>query len=128
MHQQTPPAEIVAGSVTLRRLRPGDGRRLPQAANESLDHLRPWMSFAAGPIEEAAMERWVLLCLSRLDAGKGFQFAIFDRSSKMVGSIGIDVVDDRRDSLDAGRTNVLVQRSWNRDDRSSTSDWTLVPV
>ena len=128
MHQQTPPAEIVAGSVTLRRLRPGDGRPLAQAANESLDHLRPWMSFAAGPIEESAMEQWVLLCSSRFDAGKGFQYAIFDRSSKMVGSIGIDVGDDRRDSLDSGRTNVLIQRSWNRDDRSSTSDWTLVPA
>ena len=126
MHQQTPPVEIVAGSVTLRRLRPGDGRPLAQAANESLDHLRPWMSFAAGP--KAAMERWVLLCSSRFDAGKGFQYAIFDRSSKMVGSIGIDVGDDRRDSLDSGRTNVLIQRSWNRDDRSSTSDWTLVPA
>ncbi len=126
MHQQTPPAEIVAGSVTLRRLRPGDGRPLAQAANESLDHLRPWMSFAAGP--KAAMEWWVLLCSSRFDAGKGFQYAIFDRSSKMVGSIGIDVGDDRRDSLDSGRTNVLIQRSWNRDDRSSTSDWTLVPA
>jgi hypothetical protein len=33
-----------------------------------------------------------------------------------------------RDSLDSGRTNVLIQRSWNRDDRSSTSDWTLVPA
>lgn len=95
MHQQTPPAEIVAGSVTLRRLRPGDGRPLAQAANESLDHLRPWMSFAAGPIEEAAMERWVLLCSSRFDAGKGFQYAIFHCSSKMVGSTRIDVDEDR---------------------------------
>jgi hypothetical protein len=32
------------------------------------------------------------------------------------------------DVLDPDRTNVLVQRSWNRDDRSSTSDWTLVPA
>ncbi len=95
MHQQTPPAEIVAGSVTLRRLRPGDGRPLAQAANESLDHLRPWMSFAAQPIEEAAMEQWVLLCSSRFDSGDGFQYAIFDRSSRMVGSIGIDVDEDR---------------------------------
>jgi RimJ/RimL family protein N-acetyltransferase len=53
------------------------------------------MSFAARPIEESAMEQWVLLCSSRFDAGKGFQYAMFDRSSKMVGSIGIDVDEDR---------------------------------
>jgi RimJ/RimL family protein N-acetyltransferase len=53
------------------------------------------MSFAAGPIEEAAMEQWVLLHSSRFDAGVGFQYAIIDRSGTMVGSIGMDVDENR---------------------------------
>src|SRR5580704_5163783 len=51
------PAEILEhGPVTLRRYRPDDLDAVFQAVTESLDHLRPWMPWAANYTRESAAE------------------------------------------------------------------------
>jgi ribosomal-protein-serine acetyltransferase len=51
-----PQAVIEHGPVTLRRLREGDLDALCQAVTESLDHLRPWMPWAANYTRQSAAE------------------------------------------------------------------------
>jgi ribosomal-protein-serine acetyltransferase len=51
-----PQAVIEHGPVTLRRLREADLEAVFQAVTESLDHLRPWMPWAANYTRQSAAE------------------------------------------------------------------------
>ena len=42
-----PPTEVSSGQVTVRRWRPADAVLLHEAILDSVDHLRPWMPWAA---------------------------------------------------------------------------------
>jgi ribosomal-protein-serine acetyltransferase len=53
----TEPDELITNSqVTLRRYRPGDADAVFQSVTESLDHLRPWMPWAANYTRDSAAE------------------------------------------------------------------------
>ena len=51
-----PDEVITRGQVTLRRYREDDLDPLLQAVTESLDHLRPWMPWAANYTRQSAAE------------------------------------------------------------------------
>jgi len=70
-----PEAVIEHGPVTLRRLRVGDLEAVFQAVTESLDHLRPWMPWAANYTRQSAAE---FLAKSARDwaAGSEYNYAI----------------------------------------------------
>ena len=58
-----PPSEVVSGSVTVRRWEPADAPLLHEAILDSIDHLRPWMPWAASePLtldaRRALIDRW----------------------------------------------------------------------
>jgi RimJ/RimL family protein N-acetyltransferase len=59
------PAEHVAGELTLRAYRPGDGPALQRSVVASYEHLRPWMPWARA---EQSVEESEALC--RTFAGK----------------------------------------------------------
>jgi ribosomal-protein-serine acetyltransferase len=70
------PDEIITrGAVTLRRLRESDLEAVFQAVTESLDHLRPWMPWAAHYTRQSAAE---FLAKSARDwaAGSEYNYAI----------------------------------------------------
>src|SRR3974390_1515545 len=55
MNERTEPDEVIErGAVTLRRYRPDDLEALFGAVTESLDHLRPWMPWAADYSRQSA--------------------------------------------------------------------------
>jgi ribosomal-protein-serine acetyltransferase len=57
MTERTEPDQVITrGPVTLRRWRADDLDAVFQAVTESLDHLRPWMPWAAGYSRQSAAE------------------------------------------------------------------------
>jgi ribosomal-protein-serine acetyltransferase len=86
------PAETVEnGPVTLRRWRVADAPVAERIVTESLDHLRPWMPWAAGyagddPAERAA--EFTRQCEEEWESGAGFSYAIYTGETP-VGSCGL---------------------------------------
>ncbi|HLI35967.1 MAG TPA: GNAT family N-acetyltransferase [Streptosporangiaceae bacterium] len=82
------PAEVVTyGPVTLRRWRAGDLDALYQAVAESLDHLRPWMPWAAGHSREAHAE-FLAGCDRNWESGAEYNYAI-TTEGQLAGSCGL---------------------------------------
>ena len=76
MTERPEPDEVITcGQVTLRRYREDDLDALLQAVTESLDHLRPWMPWAANYTRQSAAE---FLAKSERDwaAGSEYNYAI----------------------------------------------------
>ena len=82
-----PEAVIEHGPVTLRRLRVGDLEAVFQAVTESLDHLRPWMPWAADYTRQSAAE---FLAKSARDweAGSEYNYAIITAGA-LAGGCGL---------------------------------------
>ena len=87
---EIPPPELEAPPVVLRRYW---GRELPallEAVNGSLDHLRPWMPWAAANPIEPALAEFVSHAVEQFDRGENFNYGIWDdRSSVLVGGTGL---------------------------------------
>jgi len=87
----TPPYRIVTQRLVLRCWEPRDAALLKDAVDTSIDHLLPWMPWAAH--EPQSLEEKVdLLRLFRgnFDLGTDFVYGIFDRDeSQAVGGTGL---------------------------------------
>jgi RimJ/RimL family protein N-acetyltransferase len=86
-----PPAEIRAGPLLLRRMRPGDAIPIAATVAASLAHLRPWMPWAT---PEAADPRGQLLRIAEADemwdAGTDYIYLILvARDMTLAGTIGL---------------------------------------
>lgn len=87
----TPPEEMPAGPLLLRRVRAEDASVVAAVVRDSLDHLRPWMAWAT---EEAAQYRTQLARIAEADqlwkAGTDYVYSIFaGRDEALVGTIGL---------------------------------------
>lgn len=86
-----PPYLIRTERLTIRCWEPRDARLLKEALDASLDHLRPWMPWAAGepqPLEEKA--ELLRLFRGRFDLGEDFVYGIFTRDeAEVVGGTGL---------------------------------------
>ena len=82
------PDEVIEhGPVTLRRYRAGDVDAVFAAVTESLDHLRPWMPWAAGYTRESAAEYLDGSIRSWAD-GTEYGYAIL-AGGNLAGSVGL---------------------------------------
>lgn len=84
-----PPEWLEAGRLRLRRLGPDDAERLDAAVTASLEHLRPWMPWAAE--EPAGLDRRRQLLgrwAAAFDAGEEFVYGAFD-GDELVGVFGL---------------------------------------
>ena len=82
------PDELIEhGPVTLRRFRPDDLDALFQAVTESLDHLRPWMPWAAD-YSRASAEEYLAGSVKGWDEGTEYNYAIMTGGT-LVGGIGL---------------------------------------
>lgn len=84
-----PPEELAAGSITLVRYRGEEAEDLRLAVNESLDHLRPWMPWAAEPTEQDQAD-FVRRVSEQWDKGESFSYWIREEENgQLVGAVGL---------------------------------------
>jgi RimJ/RimL family protein N-acetyltransferase len=89
--QTTPPYRIETARVVIRCYEPTDAPMLKEAIDSSLDHLRPWMPWAAA--EPQPLEQKVeLLRIFRgeFDLGRNFAYGVFEPDeSRLLGGAGL---------------------------------------
>jgi RimJ/RimL family protein N-acetyltransferase len=89
---ERPDELIEQGPVTLRRFRPDDLEALFQAVTESLDHLRPWMPWAADYRRQSA-EEYLAGSIKSWDEGTEYNYAILtvnpDGGGALAGVAGL---------------------------------------
>jgi len=87
----TPPYRIESERLVLRCWEPDDAPAVKEAIDSSLDHLRPWMPWAADE-PQSLDEKVELLRYFRgeFDLEKNFVYGVFDRDeSRVVGGSGL---------------------------------------
>jgi RimJ/RimL family protein N-acetyltransferase len=86
-----PPERIDLGiGVALVRTRAHRAAATVTAINASLDHLRPWMAWAAEPATEAAMATFFAAAEELWDQRKDFSYSIVDPADEVVlGGCGL---------------------------------------
>lgn len=73
----------------LRRVSIDDAEALARAINESIEHLRPWMPWAAGDVTVESQRAWLSGTPSTWDEGGEYHFAILLADGTMVGCCGL---------------------------------------
>ena len=87
-NERTRPDELIEhGPVTLRRYRADDAEAVFAAVTESLDHLRPWMPWAAGYTRESAAE-YLDGSIRSWEDGTEYNYAIL-AGGRLAGSVGL---------------------------------------
>jgi RimJ/RimL family protein N-acetyltransferase len=85
-----PGVRIEADAVVLERWRAEDATALLAAVSESLDHLRPWMAWAAERPTLASMDGFVSRSTEGFDAGTEFTYAIREPGGRaIIGGCGL---------------------------------------
>jgi RimJ/RimL family protein N-acetyltransferase len=89
--QASPPEEVEAGPVLLRRLRAEDALPLAAAVRASMDHLRPWMGWLTPDAGEVATRQaWIAEAGAMWDAGSDYVYAILVvAEAVLAGTIGL---------------------------------------
>jgi len=88
MNGQARPDELIEhGPVTLRRYREDDVDAVFAAVTESLDHLRPWMPWAAGYTRQAA-EEFLDGSVRSWEDGTEYNYAILSDGT-LAGGVGL---------------------------------------
>lgn len=129
---RTPPEEVAAGSVRVRRWRREDAPDLHALLLANLDHLRPWMGWvAAEPLSIEERRSKIAAWAARWEAGEDFSYAIVDeRGGELLGGCGLnrridpDCLDlgywvrgDRtRQGVATGAASALVEAAFSVDD------------
>jgi RimJ/RimL family protein N-acetyltransferase len=86
-----PPYRVTTERLVVRCWEPRDAPRLKEAVDSSLEHLRPWMPWAADEPQTLA-EKVALLrrFRGRFDLGQDYVYGIFDADeSEVVGGTGL---------------------------------------
>jgi ribosomal-protein-serine acetyltransferase len=84
-----PPVEIQGLRVVVRRYCLADAVELHQAIVDSVEHLAPWMPWAAfEPLELSDRERLITGWLERWEQGEDFNFGVFEEGL-LVGGCGL---------------------------------------
>jgi RimJ/RimL family protein N-acetyltransferase len=86
-----PAYRIQTQRLLIRCWEPTDARLLKAAIDASLDHLRPWMPWAADePQTEAEKVEWLRAMRGQFDLNEDFAYGIFDpAASQVLGGIGL---------------------------------------
>ena len=87
---RSPPAKINAPPVVLRSYRGDELPALLEAATASLEHLRPWMSWASAEPLELGLSDFVRRSVAKFRRGEDFDYAIWDDTTcLLVGGAGL---------------------------------------
>jgi RimJ/RimL family protein N-acetyltransferase len=87
----TPPYRVVTERLVVRCWDPHDAPLLKRAVDASIDHLLPWMPWAAHEPQSVAQKVELLREFrGRFDLGQDFIYGIFDRDeSEVIGGSGL---------------------------------------
>jgi RimJ/RimL family protein N-acetyltransferase len=83
-----PPATVIAGEVVLARWRPSDLESLFATISANIEHLRPWMAFAAHHGRNSVAQ-FLAASEAGWDSGERFEYAIRNRDGVTQGSTGL---------------------------------------
>ncbi len=83
-----PPATLELGAITLSRWRASDLESLFAAVAASLDHLRPWLAFAAEHSRDS-VARFLTESDAGWERGERFRYAIRDTGAALAGSAAL---------------------------------------
>ena len=84
------PEEIDAGAATLVRYRGHEAAELARVTAADVDHLRPWMPWAAATPTEEAQRAFVSTSVEEFDAGRSFNYWLReDGTAELVGGCGL---------------------------------------
>jgi ribosomal-protein-serine acetyltransferase len=83
-----PPATVIAGELALERWRLADFEALFAAISANIDHLRPWMAFAAHHGRDS-VARFLADSEAGWERGERFEYAIRSRRAEVLGSAGL---------------------------------------
>ena len=78
----------IDGGITLRRFADEDVTALVETVNASIDHLRPWMPWAAEPVSVEGQLQWLRESKQQWDEGVDFVYGIFDDTGRVIGGSG----------------------------------------
>lgn len=86
----TPPATISAGPIELRRRSVADNGQMLDAVTMSLEHLRPWMPWAAQAPTEQSVREVAERSIQQWDADEQYALGMYDvGSDELVGAAGL---------------------------------------
>jgi RimJ/RimL family protein N-acetyltransferase len=89
--EAVPPPVLSAGAVSLVRYRGGETQLLLAAVGESVEHLRPWMPWAATEPTFEGLDEFVSRAVSQWASGEGFNYWFSHGASpELVGGGGLD--------------------------------------
>jgi len=89
MSEPTAPAELIpVGPLVLRRLRSEDLDELARAVQQSLDHLRPWLRWAARPAR-AEQQAFLAGAVRGWERGERYEYAILEDRGALIGGVGL---------------------------------------
>lgn len=85
-----PPKELPGGPVTLVAFQGGEAAALYRAVRENIEHLRPWMPWAAGEPDEAAQADFIAQTCRDWEAERAFGYWMREAASgELVGCAGL---------------------------------------
>jgi ribosomal-protein-serine acetyltransferase len=88
-----PALSLNDGVVMLRPLRADDAVSMYEAVRESLEDLKPWMSWAHDGYQEQETRDWISLAVARRAEGSYFGFAITDaREDSFLGGCSLSQI------------------------------------
>ncbi len=86
----TPPGTIPAGPIELRRRSIADNGQMLAAVTLSLEHLRPWMPWAAQAPSERSVREVAERSIQQWDADEQYAVAMYEvGSNELVGAAGL---------------------------------------
>ena len=85
-----PPDTIEESPVVLRRYLRTDVPALCEAVSSSVEHLRPWLSWASVEPLEPALESFITDSIENFDGSKNFDYGIWDAGQPaLIGGAGL---------------------------------------
>lgn len=86
----TPLEEIAASGFLLRRWSEDDAGSMLTAKTEPIEHLRPWMPWAAQTPTLSDQQEYVASARQRWDAGEAFEYGVFKPATMtLLGGLGL---------------------------------------
>lgn len=105
------PPRIETDRVVLRRHRLDDAPAIVEAVNANIDHLRPWMPWAAEPATIESITVFLTASIEHFDSGSEFGYLLLDPSERhIVGGAGLH----QRRCADTREIGYWVHVDWTR--------------